>query len=156
MASTDGQMRFYVPINLNVSASTQYRANFPPYFKEQPISTIKIANLTGYANLPNILDDHDEFYCIQLTSETLGAPSEYKNSTLLQTIKNTDEDGMKRLKGLAKKKVFSYYAKYNLITFNLPIEGREKYAGEHILFIKLLDLDLEEQNYNITVVIDQV
>lgn len=36
--------------------------------------------------LPQIEDDYDQFYCIRISSETLGDPFEFKNTELLRRV----------------------------------------------------------------------
>lgn len=74
---------------------------------------VELANINGFVNLPAIDDDHNQFYCIQIWSENLGAPVEFKNLTLLELVNNTKDDGLKELRGKKKTKVLKYSEKYN-------------------------------------------
>jgi hypothetical protein len=42
--------------------------------------------------LPEIDDDNDQFYCIRISSETLGDSIEFKNYELLKSINKTEID----------------------------------------------------------------
>jgi hypothetical protein len=48
--------------------------------------------------LPEIDDDTDQFYCIRISSETLGDSIEFKNYELLKSINKTEIDNLEELK----------------------------------------------------------
>ena len=72
-----------------------------------------ISDLRKELQLPEILDEHGQFYCLQATSDTLGAPVEYKNQTLFDLVNGTKTDNMKRMRRSDKIQIMSYNSKTN-------------------------------------------
>lgn len=93
--------------------------NSPPFFSEGLIKEIKMESNDLTINLPNIEDDRQQFYSLQLFSETLGAPYEFKNLDLLQKINETSKDNIKKLKSQNKEEILTYNRETNKIRVSI-------------------------------------
>jgi hypothetical protein len=58
--------------------------------------------------LPEIDDDTDQFYCIRISSETLGDSIEFKNYELLKNINKTEIDNLEELKVETWRNIIRY------------------------------------------------